>query len=161
MSLTKVRTTLGVNLMEHPHVEFYFALENFVLVDRGKTTLRCGVRSRPAFARATHKSRYDSGDGSFEGARKIEFLDYFFFSSESFSALGLGDIYPVRSLRMLASIESINGLLLIGWSTSFTFLTMQRYWFLDEAVADKTISLRSSVGRPSSPIEISAARRSV
>jgi hypothetical protein len=36
--------------------------------------------------------------------------------------------YPIGNLRLLASIETINGLLLIGWSTSFTFLGMQRYW---------------------------------
>jgi hypothetical protein len=67
--------------------------------------------------------------GRFVGARETKLSDYFYFSAEAFSTLGLGDIYPVGSLRLLASIEPINGLLLIGWSTSFTFLGMQRYWF--------------------------------
>jgi Ion channel len=70
--------------------------------------------------------------GSFAGAREAGMFDYFYFSAESFSTLGLGDLYPVGPLRLLASIEPINGLLLIGWSTSFTFLGMQRYWFFDE-----------------------------
>ena len=66
--------------------------------------------------------------GSFEGARVVRASDYFYFSAEAFSTLGLGDIYPVGNLRMLASMETLNGLLLIGWSTSFTFLGMQHYW---------------------------------
>lgn len=70
--------------------------------------------------------------GDFEGQRETGYFDYFYFSAETFTTLGLGDIYPSGPLRLLASIEPINGLLLIGWSTSFTFLGMQRYWFLDK-----------------------------
>ena len=76
--------------------------------------------------------------GNFAGAHETVLLDYFYFSAEAFSTLGLGDIYPVGPLRLLASIEPINGLLLIGWSTSFTFLGMQRYWSFDGEAADKT-----------------------
>jgi hypothetical protein len=76
--------------------------------------------------------------GSFAGAHEIDLFHYFYFSAEAFSTLGLGDIYPVGPLRLLASIEPINGLLLIGWSTSFTFLSMWRYWSFDNEAADKT-----------------------
>ena len=27
-----------------------------------------------------------------------------------------------------AGVEALNGLLLIGWSASFTYLAMERYW---------------------------------
>jgi hypothetical protein len=76
--------------------------------------------------------------GNFAGAHRTVLLDYFYFSAEAFSTLGLGDIYPVGPLRLIASVEPINGLVLIGWSTSFTFLSMQRYWFFDGEAADKT-----------------------
>lgn len=66
--------------------------------------------------------------GNFTGVRKMDVADYFFFSAEAFSTLGLGDIYPLGPLRLLASIEPIDGLLLIGWSTSFTYYNMQKYW---------------------------------
>jgi hypothetical protein len=31
-------------------------------------------------------------------------------------------------MRIVAGIESLNGLVLIGWSASFTYLTMERFW---------------------------------
>jgi len=74
--------------------------------------------------------------GTFAGAREVGSFDYFYFSAEAFSTLGLGDIYPVGPLRLVASIEPITGLLLIGWSVSFTFIIMQRFWFLDEGTDD-------------------------
>jgi Ion channel len=69
--------------------------------------------------------------GDFQGPGVIGGFSYFYFSAESFTTLGLGDIYPEGPLRLIASLESINGLLLIGWSTSFTFLSMQRHWHFD------------------------------
>jgi hypothetical protein len=38
----------------------------------------------------------------------------------------------VGDLRLIASLEVLNGLLLIGWSTSFTYLSMLRYWKLHD-----------------------------
>ncbi|HEX3809717.1 MAG TPA: potassium channel family protein [Rhizomicrobium sp.] len=65
--------------------------------------------------------------GDFAG-RAVTFKDYLYFSAETYTTLGLGDIYPIGDLRMIASIESLNGLLLLGWSASFTYLAMQKYW---------------------------------
>ncbi len=65
--------------------------------------------------------------GDFVG-RAVGFVDYVYFSAETFTTLGLGDIYPNGALRLIASIESLNGLLLLGWSASFTYLAMQKYW---------------------------------
>ena len=66
--------------------------------------------------------------GSFAGGRTLEFRDYLYFSVETYTSLGYGDIYPLGELRLLAGIECLDGLLLLGWSASFTFLQMQRYW---------------------------------
>ncbi len=66
--------------------------------------------------------------GDFGGNRAVNFADYLFFSAETFSTLGIGDIFPIGMMRMIASLESLNGIVLIGWSTSFTYLTMSRYW---------------------------------
>ncbi|MBI1179775.1 MAG: hypothetical protein GC201_04400 [Alphaproteobacteria bacterium] len=56
---------------------------------------------------------------------------YFFFSAQTYTTLGLGDVYPTGPLRLLASIEPINGLLLLGWSASLTYYLMQRFWEQD------------------------------
>ncbi len=42
--------------------------------------------------------------------------------------LGIGDVSPSEHLRIISGLEGLNGLVLIGWSTSFTFLTMRRFW---------------------------------
>jgi hypothetical protein len=31
-------------------------------------------------------------------------------------------------LRLLAGAEALNGLVLIGWSASFTYIAMERFW---------------------------------
>jgi hypothetical protein len=66
--------------------------------------------------------------GGFAGVHDFGPFSYFYFSAETFTTLGLGDIYPVGPLRLLASIEPINGLMLLGWSASFTYYLMQRFW---------------------------------
>jgi hypothetical protein len=69
--------------------------------------------------------------GDFAG-RAVRFRDYVYFSAETYTTLGLGDIYPIGDLRLIASIESLNGILLLGWSASFTFIAMQKYWETDK-----------------------------
>jgi hypothetical protein len=46
---------------------------------------------------------------------------YVYFSAETYSTLGYGDIAPAGLLRMIAAVESLNGLLLIAWSGAFLF----------------------------------------
>jgi hypothetical protein len=56
------------------------------------------------------------------------FFDFVYFSTETYTSLGVGDIYAVGPLRLLVGVESITGLLMIGWTTSFTYLEMRRHW---------------------------------
>jgi hypothetical protein len=46
-----------------------------------------------------------------------------YFSTISYAGIGYSDHYIVESWRLVAGIEGINGLLLLGWSTGF-FVTM-------------------------------------
>ena len=66
--------------------------------------------------------------GNFSGVHVLYPIDYFYFSTEAYTSLGIGNLYPVGDVRLLAGLETLNGLLLIGWSTSFTFVAMNRYW---------------------------------
>lgn len=51
-----------------------------------------------------------------------------YFSAETYTSLGYGDVIPVGDLRLLAGVEALNGLLLIGWSASYTYIAMERFW---------------------------------
>lgn len=69
--------------------------------------------------------------GELSGRHGDTFMDYLYYSTVMYTSLGLGDVFPLGHLRVISGIESLNGLLLIGWSTSFTFLAMRRYWPLE------------------------------
>lgn len=51
-----------------------------------------------------------------------------YFSAETYSSLGYGDVLPTGVMRLLAGVEALNGLLLVGWSASYTYLAMERFW---------------------------------
>ena len=52
--------------------------------------------------------------GSFGGKFVDNFASYFYFSAESYTSIGMGDIYPLGPLRLITGIEALNGLLLVG-----------------------------------------------
>lgn len=56
------------------------------------------------------------------------FIERLYFSASTYASLGLGDIAPAKDLRMLAGAEVLNGLVMIGWTISFTYLTMEKFW---------------------------------
>jgi hypothetical protein len=66
--------------------------------------------------------------GGFGGQPVAGFEDSLYFSAVTYTSLGLGDYYPTRGLRLIAGVEALNGLVLIGWSASFTYLVMEAYW---------------------------------
>ena len=77
--------------------------------------------------------------GYWLGAEKLDFgkfvgdipnsaFQYYYFALETYTTQSVGDVYPVGGLRVMASLEPLVGLILIGWSTSLTFVLMRRYW---------------------------------
>jgi hypothetical protein len=56
------------------------------------------------------------------------FEDHFHFSIASYTTLGIGDIMAEGPIRIVAGIEALNGLVLVAWSASFTYLAMERLW---------------------------------
>lgn len=66
--------------------------------------------------------------GTISGDLAGSFMDYIYFSAETYSSLGMGDIYPTGNLRFISGVEVLNGLVMIGWSASFTYLAMERFW---------------------------------
>jgi len=69
-------------------------------------------------------------------ALAIYFLDFghfslntsLYFSAETYTSLGYGDVVPTGDVRLLAGVEALNGLLLIGWSASYIYIAMERFW---------------------------------
>jgi len=51
-----------------------------------------------------------------------------YFSFVTFATLGYGDITLSEGWRLLSGIESMNGILLVGWSTAVLFAVVQRLW---------------------------------
>jgi len=52
-----------------------------------------------------------------------------YFSMVTFTTLGYGDITLAdHQWRLLSGIEALNGILLVGWTTAFLFLVVQRSW---------------------------------
>lgn len=68
------------------------------------------------------------GAGSLSGVHTSTAADFFYFSIASYTTLGIGDITPEGPIRVVVGIEALTGLLLIAWSASFTYLTMERIW---------------------------------
>jgi hypothetical protein len=67
-------------------------------------------------------------NGGFIGPPVATFQDCLYFSVVTYTSLGFGDLLPASHLRLVAGVEALNGLLLIGWTASFTYLAMERYW---------------------------------
>jgi hypothetical protein len=66
--------------------------------------------------------------GSMGDPGPLHFTRCLYFSAETYTTLGYGDVLPHGDLRLLAGLEALNGMLLIGWTASFTFLSMERFW---------------------------------
>jgi hypothetical protein len=74
--------------------------------------------------------------GALAGEIEGGVVDWLYFSISSYTTLGVGDVHPRGPLRLISGIEALNGLVLIGWSASFTYLTMERVWKEPSAAPD-------------------------
>lgn len=66
--------------------------------------------------------------GRFVGDVPRNAFQYYYFALETYTTRSVADLYPIGGLRVMASLKPLIGLILIGWSTSLTFVLMRRYW---------------------------------
>lgn len=66
--------------------------------------------------------------GNLKGTAAEPWVSFLYFSAETYTSLGFGDLTPVGPVRLLVGTEALNGLLLITWTASFTYLCMERFW---------------------------------
>jgi len=72
-----------------------------------------------------------------EGVFTGSFYEYLYFSISSYTSLGLGDVFLQGRLRFLTGVEALIGLMMITWTASFTYLTMEQFWGLHGPVGKK------------------------
>jgi len=68
------------------------------------------------------------GAGSLSSPGGFSLVDCLYFSAETYTSVGFGDVVPTGPVRLLAGAEALNGLLLIGWSASYAYIAMERFW---------------------------------
>ncbi|OGA55152.1 MAG: ion transporter [Betaproteobacteria bacterium RIFCSPLOWO2_12_FULL_62_58] len=80
-----------------------------------------------------------------------------YFSAETYTSLGYGDVVPGGELRLLAGAEALNGLLLIGWSASYAYIAMERFWSDDSR--RNAAAATSTSGEADAPPSAASERR--
>ena len=80
------------------------------------------------YAVALYSLIHQPGLGSLQEAENFSMATSLYFSAETYTSLGYGDVVPTGAVRLLAGAEALNGLLLIGWSASYTYIAMERFW---------------------------------
>lgn len=68
-----------------------------------------------------------AGAGRLEGPDGPGLSACIYFSAESYTSLGFGDIKPTGPIRMVTGIEALNGLILIGWTACYLFMEAERF----------------------------------
>ncbi|MDR3448975.1 MAG: two pore domain potassium channel family protein [Alphaproteobacteria bacterium] len=66
--------------------------------------------------------------GSVQGSFNPGLGDFLYLSSVDYTSLGDNDMRLTGPIRALASTETLAGMLMIGWSASFTYLKMEQIW---------------------------------
>lgn len=65
----------------------------------------------------------------FADETRRHFLDYLYFSTETYTSLGFSDSRQLSNdLRLLAGIEAMIGLVLIAWTATFNYFMFEHYW---------------------------------
>jgi hypothetical protein len=62
------------------------------------------------------------------GALDKDIFSCIYFSSVIYTTVGLGDVVPQGALRMIVAIQGLCGFIMIGWTVTFTYLAMEKFW---------------------------------
>ena len=68
------------------------------------------------------------GAGTLGGSASPGLAEALYFSAQNYTSLGYGDIVPGGPLRLMTAVEALHGLLMIGWTASFAYVAMERFW---------------------------------
>ena len=79
------------------------------------------------FAIAYYVMDHGLNIGDLAGQDSQSLIAFLHFSSATYSSVGWGDLYPAGASRMLAGLEAVVGLMLIGWSVAYTYFVVDKY----------------------------------
>ena len=65
--------------------------------------------------------------GNISGNFDDTFSSYLYFSASNYTSLGNSE-QPQGFIRCIAAAETLVGMMMIGWSSSFTYLKMEQVW---------------------------------
>ncbi len=66
------------------------------------------------------------GLGEFRGAFEPTASDYFYYSAVTYTTVGFGDITPSPGLRIVTAVEALNGIVMVGITTSAMLVVLSR-----------------------------------
>ncbi len=110
MPRKRVLLVIGAVFLGHITNIWIFGVVYYLLIHYGMGTLAGGVVDKGEYA--------------------IDIFGCLYFSAVSYTTLGLGDVTPEGALRMITGVESLSGFILIGWTVTFTYLAMEKFWTL-------------------------------
>jgi hypothetical protein len=67
------------------------------------------------------------GIGGLRSESLLTPTEYFIFAAETYSSLGSTDVTPEGEIRLMSSLSSLVGILLLAWSASFLFSLVERW----------------------------------
>lgn len=67
------------------------------------------------------------GIGGLRSDEALSAAEYFVFAAETYSSLGSTDVTPAGEIRLMSSLSSLVGILLLAWSASFLFSLVERW----------------------------------
>lgn len=105
-SRPKVLVVMVICFVAHVLEIVLYGLGYWVLIEHAGSGLLAGTAAEP----------------------QVTVLECLYFSGATYTSLGLGDLAPTGALRMLAAAQALHGLLLIGWTASFLYISMERFW---------------------------------
>ncbi|MEO1647756.1 MAG: potassium channel family protein [Pseudomonadota bacterium] len=112
-------STLGADVGAHPRTRLWIMLGGAIISHLIHIALYAG---------AYLLLEFQFGLGSIDGPDSGSFNDAFYFSIVCYTTLGFGDIVPSGDLRLMSGVEALNGLVMITWTASMTYLYMERFW---------------------------------
>ena len=68
------------------------------------------------------------GYNQLSGLINDHYLSYLYYSATTYSSLGVGDVFSEGGLRFLTGLQAINGLILITWSATIAYFSIQKMW---------------------------------